>query len=91
MHWIIDEVPDQSFLNTSKWKYLVPQLYREYPNDYMDLNFTVSSPPTIKVVNDGIDVTIYLDVTVNVLDAGEVIPVVCISLVCFIKLSCSCN
>ncbi|KAF3453380.1 hypothetical protein FNV43_RR03820 [Rhamnella rubrinervis] len=87
MHWIVDKVPDQSLLNTSKWRYIVPQLYKQYPDDYMDLNITVSSPPTIKVVNDGIDVTIYLDVTVDVLDADEVIPVVCLSL----EISASCT
>lgn len=91
MHWIVNKVPDQSLLNTSKWRYVVPQLYKQYPDDYMDLNITVSSPPTIKVVNDGIDVTIYLDVTVDVLDAAEIIPVVGISLVCFIRMSCSCT
>lgn len=90
MQWIVDEVPDYpSFLNTFKWRFLVPELYRQYPNDNMDLHITVTSPPIIKVVNNDIDVTIYLDVTVKVLDAAGVVPVMSISLVCFTKISYS--
>ncbi|PON38722.1 BPI fold-containing family B member [Parasponia andersonii] len=80
MHWIVDKVPDQSLLNTSKWKYAVPQLYKKYPDDTMVLNISISSPPIIKVVKNDIETTIYTDVIINVLDAAEVIPVACISL-----------
>ncbi|XP_062077578.1 putative BPI/LBP family protein At1g04970 [Humulus lupulus] len=80
MHWIVDKVPDQSLLNTSKWKYAVPQLYKKYPNHPMDLNISVSSPPIVKVKNNDIETTIYSAVIINVLDAAEVIPVVCMSL-----------
>ncbi|XP_015901270.3 putative BPI/LBP family protein At1g04970 [Ziziphus jujuba] len=88
MQWIVDEVPDYpSILNTFKWRFIVPELYRQYPNDNMDLHITVTSPPIIKVVNNDIDVTIYLDVTVEVLDAPGVIPVLSISL----EISASCS
>lgn len=82
MHWLVDKTPDQALLNTAGWKYIVPQLYKQYPDDDMDLNISVSSPPLIKVTKQGIGATIYTDVIVDVLDAGEVIPVACISLVC---------
>ena len=49
MHWIVNKLPDQSLLNTSKWKYSVPELYKKYPNAAMDLNTSVSSPPIIKL------------------------------------------
>lgn len=81
MHWLVDEVPDQSLLNTTGWRYIAPQLYKQYPNDDMNLNISVSSPPIIKVAKDDIDVVINLDMTIYVMDAGQVIPVACISLV----------
>ncbi|XP_056173350.1 putative BPI/LBP family protein At1g04970 [Syzygium oleosum] len=81
MHWLVDKIPDQALLNTAGWKHIVPQLYKQYPNDDMDLNISVSAPPLTKVTNQGIGATIYADVIVDVLDAGEVIPVACVSLV----------
>ncbi|KAL3733416.1 hypothetical protein ACJRO7_022870 [Eucalyptus globulus] len=41
MHWLVDKIPDQALLNTAGWKYIVPQLYKLYPNDDMDLNISV--------------------------------------------------
>lgn len=81
MQWIVDQIPDQSLLNTAGWRYVVPQLYKQFPNDDMKLNISVSSPPIIKIEKQNVDVTVYLDVTVDVVDAGEVIPVACISMV----------
>ena len=81
MHWIVDKMPDQSILNTAGWRYIVPQLYKQYPNDDMNINISVSSPPIIKVAKDDISAFVNLDVTIDVNDAGEVIPVACISLV----------
>nr|AFK40020.1 unknown [Lotus japonicus] len=49
LQWIIDELPDQAFLNTAEWKILIPQLYKLYPNDDMNLNVSVTSPPVIEV------------------------------------------
>ncbi|GAV85862.1 LBP_BPI_CETP domain-containing protein/LBP_BPI_CETP_C domain-containing protein [Cephalotus follicularis] len=87
LHWIVDKIPDLSILNTAEWRDIVPQLYKLYPDDDMNLNISVISPPTIKVVTNDIEATIHTDVTINVLDAGEVISVACISLV--INASCS--
>ncbi|WCJ33008.1 lipid-binding serum glycoprotein family protein [Euphorbia peplus] len=80
MHWTVDRFPNQSLLNTATWRFLYPQLYKQYPNDDMSLKISLTSPPVVKITKE-IDATIYLDVTVNVLDANEVIPVVSVSLV----------
>ncbi|MQM00661.1 hypothetical protein Taro_033398 [Colocasia esculenta] len=81
MHWIVDKVPDQSLLNTAGWRFIVPQLYKKYPNDDMKLNISLSSPPVIKISRKNIDASIFADMTVNVLDGSEVVPVACISMV----------
>ncbi|CAI9773405.1 unnamed protein product [Fraxinus pennsylvanica] len=75
MHWIVDNISDQSLLNTAGWRFFIPQLYKLYPNDDINLNISVSSLPTIKIEKQQIDATIPLDVVIDVLDAGEVIPV----------------
>lgn len=80
MHWIVDNSLNHSFLNTAAWKYVYPQLYLQYPNHEMSLNISATSSPAVKIAKNGINVTIYLDVTVNVLDDSKVIPVACISL-----------
>ena len=87
MHWIFDNIPDQSILNTAGWRYIVPQLYEKYPNDDMNLNISVSSPPIIKVAKDDINAFVNLDVTIDVIDSGEVIPAACISLVNLFEIS----
>ncbi|XP_022846038.1 putative BPI/LBP family protein At1g04970 isoform X2 [Olea europaea var. sylvestris] len=81
MHWIVDNISDQSLLNTASWRFIIPQLYKMYPNDEINLNISVSSLPTIKIEKQQIDVTIPLDVVIDVLDAGEVIPVAGFSMV----------
>ncbi|CAA3032502.1 BPI LBP family At1g04970 [Olea europaea subsp. europaea] len=80
MHWIIDEVPDQSLLNTTEWRFIVPQLYKMYPNDNIILNMSVSSPPIIEIRKQQIHATIPIDMVVDVLSADEVISVACISM-----------
>ncbi|KAI5674749.1 hypothetical protein M9H77_15113 [Catharanthus roseus] len=81
MHWIVDKVPDKSLLNTAGWKYIVPQLYKQYPDDDMNLNISVYSPPLIRFEKAQVAVTVPLDVIINVLDGGETIPVACVSVV----------
>lgn len=85
MHWIVDKVPDKSLLNTAGWKYIVPQLYKQYPDDDMNLNISVYSPPLIRFEKAQVAVTVPLDVIINVLDGGETIPVACVSVVSFWK------
>jgi len=79
---IIDELPDQNILNTAEWRFIVPQLYKRYPNDDMQLNISISSPQVIQVTYQDIGATIFVDITIVVLEDGEVIPVACISVVC---------
>lgn len=85
MQLIIDELPDQDILNTAEWRFIVPQLYKQYPNDNMQLDISVSSPPVIQVTYQDIGATISIDITIDVLKGGEVIPVACISVVCLMK------
>ncbi|MED6208280.1 hypothetical protein PIB30_043560 [Stylosanthes scabra] len=87
MHWILDELPDQNLLNTAEWRFIVPQLFKQYPNDDMNLNISVSSAPVIQVTNQDIEATINLDIIINVLESGQVIPVACIS----VDISASCD
>lgn len=81
MSWIVNKMPDQSLLNTAGWKYIVPQLYNQYPDDGVNLNISVASQPMLKIADDKVDTTIYSDMIIDVLDSGEVIQVACISLV----------
>ncbi|KAM0902421.1 hypothetical protein ACQ4PT_019315 [Festuca glaucescens] len=77
---IVDEVPDQFLLNTASWRFLIPKLYRKYPNEDMLLNISAISPPSVRINVGGVDATVDLDVIVNVLDSGDIVPVACISL-----------
>lgn len=88
MQLIIDELPDQALLNTAEWRFIVPQLYKRYPNDNMQINVSASSPPVIQVSYQDIGATVSVDVTINVLEGGETIPVACISVVCLQKSFC---
>lgn len=81
MQWIVDKVPDQSLLNTGGWRFIVPQLYKKYPNDDMNLNISLSSPPVMRIARNNIDAVINLDLVIDVLEAGKVIPVACVTLV----------
>ncbi|TKY46959.1 putative BPI/LBP family protein [Spatholobus suberectus] len=45
----------------------------------MQLNIFVSSPPFIQVTYQDIGITIFVDITIDVLEDSEVIPVACIS------------
>lgn len=81
MRWIVEKIPDQSLLNTAGWRFIIPQLYKKYPNDNMNLNISFSSPPVVRIAENSIEATAEVDLIIDVLDAGEVIPVACISLV----------
>ena len=80
---MVDKIPDQFLLNTSSWRFLVPQLYRKYPDDSMLLNISAISPPSVRINVGRIDATVDLDVTVNVLDFDKIAPVACMSVVRF--------
>ncbi|CAL0317606.1 unnamed protein product [Lupinus luteus] len=80
MHWIVDQVPDQSLLNTAGWRFIIPQLYKKYPNHDMNLNVSLSSPPVVEISNQKAGAHIFADLTIDVLEDDKVIPVACISL-----------
>ncbi|KAK1297548.1 putative BPI/LBP family protein [Acorus calamus] len=81
MNRVVDKVPDQSYLNTARWRYIIPQLYRKYPNADMKLNISLSSPPIMRITSHDIGATIYSDMTVDVVDGYETVSVACISIV----------
>lgn len=85
MNWIVEYASDRYLLNTSVWRFIVPQLYKLYPDDDIKLNISVSSLPTIKFGKQQIDATIPLDMVIDVSDAGEIIPVAGISMVRLVK------
>ncbi|PPR84635.1 hypothetical protein GOBAR_AA36079 [Gossypium barbadense] len=80
MEWIVDKVPDQALLNTAGWRFIIPQLYKKYPNDDMNLNISLSSPPVIRISEHNIGASVYADVIIDVVEGSQVIPVACISL-----------
>uniref|UniRef100_A0ACD5XV44 Uncharacterized protein n=1 Tax=Avena sativa TaxID=4498 RepID=A0ACD5XV44_AVESA len=77
---IVDKVPNQFLLNTASWRFLIPRLYRKYPNEDMLLNISAIAPPSVRINVGGVDATVDLDVIVNVLSSGDIVPVACISL-----------
>ncbi|XP_021755649.1 putative BPI/LBP family protein At1g04970 [Chenopodium quinoa] len=81
MEWRVDKIPDQSLLNTSEWKEVVPQLYEQYPNAKMALDLSVASPPYVHVFDDKMEATINAEVTINVVSDGEAVPIACGSVV----------
>ncbi|XP_062228798.1 putative BPI/LBP family protein At1g04970 [Phragmites australis] len=81
MHWIVDKVSDQSLLNTASWKFIIPHLYWNYPNDDMLLNISMASSPVISITSEKIGATINADMIIDVLDGKETVPVACISVV----------
>ncbi|XP_073126286.1 putative BPI/LBP family protein At1g04970 [Henckelia pumila] len=80
MHWMVDKLPDQSLLNTAEWRFIIPRLYKKYPNHDMNLNISISSLPILKVGEQNIKATVPLNLVIDVLDAEELIPVACISM-----------
>ncbi|WOH05785.1 hypothetical protein DCAR_0625206 [Daucus carota subsp. sativus] len=79
--WTVDTLPDQAMLNTAWWRFLIPQLYRKYPNDDMNLNISLSAPPVVQISPHGISATVYADLIVDVMEGRDIVPVLCISLV----------
>jgi lipopolysaccharide-binding protein len=86
LDWLVDELPQESMLNTAFWKWLIPQLYRKYPNDDMALDFSVSSAPQVELSKDGAKAFAGADMTIIVKTNNGSVPVACLSMVgvCFI-------
>ncbi|KAL1212357.1 putative BPI/LBP family protein [Cardamine amara subsp. amara] len=79
--WIVDKLPEQALLNTARWRFIIPQLYKKYPNHDMNLNISLSSPPLVKISEQYVGANVNADLVIDVLEANQVIPVACISLV----------
>lgn len=86
LEWLVDELPQESWLNTHFWRWLIPQLYKKYPNKDMALDFACSEAPTVKLTTDGATVDAVAELTLLVKE-GETnsLPVACISLVSTIQ------
>eukprot|EP00249_Psilotum_nudum_P022822 c28652_g1_i2 orf=473-2203(-) len=80
LNWLVDKMPDQSYLNTAKWRILVPQLYTQYPDEDMKLVFTVLSPPNISVTSKEIQGVAAANLVIQVLDKNMTTSVACISI-----------
>jgi hypothetical protein len=81
LEWLVDELPQESWLNTHFWRWLIPQLYKKYPNKDMALDFACSEAPTVKLTTDGATVDAVAELTLLVKeDETNSLPVACISL-----------
>ncbi|KAL3679442.1 hypothetical protein R1sor_022398 [Riccia sorocarpa] len=82
LEWDVDELPGKRYLNTASWKYIIPQLYKKYPNEDMVLNFAAAEAPKVDLSHSGISTVTSADMTIKVKDATtlEQTPVACISL-----------
>ncbi|XP_021735242.1 putative BPI/LBP family protein At1g04970 isoform X1 [Chenopodium quinoa] len=80
LKWIVDKIPDQALLNTAGWRFIIPQLYKKYPKDDMNLNVSFVSPPIVRISPQNIDIIANVDLIIDVLEGGQVIPVACILL-----------
>ncbi|KAJ7538616.1 hypothetical protein O6H91_11G056500 [Diphasiastrum complanatum] len=69
LQWLVDSLPKQTLLNTASWKYVIPQLYKKYPNMDMMLNFSVSTTPDISIARNGIHATAALTISMNAIAA----------------------
>ncbi|CAM6099422.1 unnamed protein product [Calypogeia fissa] len=78
--WDVDNIPGKKYLNTASWRYIIPKLYKKYPNEDMILSFAVSSAPTVNITIDGIRANAGADMTIEVKDGGDIVPVACINL-----------
>ncbi|KAH7446180.1 hypothetical protein KP509_01G043500 [Ceratopteris richardii] len=80
LNWLVDQSPVQALLNTTKWKFLIPQLYQKYPNKEIKLQFEVSNPPNVSLTLDGIDVYVTAKMIIGVADNNTNIEAACISI-----------
>jgi hypothetical protein len=78
---LVDELPQESILNTAFWKWIIPQLYEKYPNDDMVLHLSASAAPHAELMKDGAKVLAVADVTVLVKTGNGSVPVACLSMV----------
>jgi lipopolysaccharide-binding protein len=81
LDWFVDKLPQQSLLNTAFWKWVIPQLYKKYPNEDMALDFSVSGAPQVDFTKDGANALAAADLTILVKTDNGSVPVACLSMV----------
>jgi lipopolysaccharide-binding protein len=67
-------------LNTSDWKYVIPGLYKSYPNLEMQIDLAVSQAPRVVISPAGIDLTVQGNMVLSVIRGSVLIPCVTIAL-----------
>ncbi|CAM6027186.1 unnamed protein product [Sphagnum balticum] len=80
LDWFVDKLPQQSLLNTAFWKWVIPQLYKKYPNEDMALDFSVSGAPQVDFTKDGANALAAADLTILVKTDNGSVPVACLSM-----------
>jgi lipopolysaccharide-binding protein len=80
LDWFVDKLPQQSLLNTAFWKWVIPQLYKKYPNEDMALDFSVSGAPQVDFTEDGANALAAADLTILVKTDNGSVPVACLSM-----------
>lgn len=81
LEWMVDELPQESWLNTHFWRWILPQLYKKYPSMEMALNFACSVAPMVQLNKDGATASAAADLTLLVKTDTGPLPVACIGMV----------
>ncbi|KAI6652211.1 Bactericidal permeability-increasing protein [Oopsacas minuta] len=61
-------------LNTNFYEYLIPPLYRYYPNKNLTIYAAIGSPPGIAFYNDVIGISLNLTIDIKVNESNKFIP-----------------
>eukprot|EP00897_Mesotaenium_endlicherianum_P005268 jgi/Mesen1/476/ME000101S10704 len=84
LEYEVDKLPETSIikLNTGSWRFLVPQLYRQYPNQPLALQFSAASVPVVQFTATGVVATVEGDMFITVVPASgeDTTRVACLSL-----------
>ncbi|KAL4364180.1 hypothetical protein GQ457_04G024810 [Hibiscus cannabinus] len=62
VEWIVDKVPDQALLNIAERRFIIPQLYKKYSNDDMNLNiYVIRSSGSVIITGNNLGGSVKLD------------------------------
>jgi lipopolysaccharide-binding protein len=67
-------------LNTSDWKYILPGLYKAYPNLEMQIDAAVSQASKVVISPAGIDLTVQSNLVLSVIRGSVLIPCVTLAI-----------
>jgi lipopolysaccharide-binding protein len=68
-------------LNTNDWQFLLPGLYKAYPNTPMQLDIFAAQPPSVSIGQSGMNVTTVSNLVISVTKGPQVIPCITIAVV----------